>query len=150
MNQQDKPSDLSGLYRQAILSHAVNPVGHAVEIKATHGAEGHNPLCGDQLWMALQVEDGVIRAAAFSGEACAICMASASLFCKHVPGLDVTAIELALNGFTHALNENAVRDEGPSCPEYLVPMLGVSAFPARIACAVLPWEAAVEALEGVI
>ena len=140
---------LSELYREVILRNAVNPVGHEVTIDTTHSAERNNPLCGDHITINLQVQDKLVRAAAFSGEACAICLASASLLCEHVPGLQGEALAEALSGFTEGLDADGLpTDENHPCPEYLAPMLGVRDFPARVACATLPWETAIAALVG--
>ncbi len=139
---------LSELYREVILSHAVKPVGHEVSIDVTHRAERNNPLCGDHIVVSLQVEDNLVRAATFSGEACAICTASASLLCEHVGGLQSDAIQAALTGFAEGLDANGLPvDENHPCPDYLAPMLGVRDFPARVACATLPWETAIAALK---
>jgi nitrogen fixation NifU-like protein len=136
---------LTQLYRDAILSNAVQPVGYGIEIKATHRIERNNPLCGDEIELQFVVTDGVVKQAAFSGAACAICMASTSLLCQHLPGQATTEACKALSGFRHDLAD----DKGPRrCPEYLSPLLGVQAYPLRIACATLPWEAAVAALEA--
>jgi molybdenum cofactor cytidylyltransferase len=52
-------------------------------------AEGVNPLCGDRIRIECRVTGGMIADAAFSGDACAICIASASLLCDHVEGAAV-------------------------------------------------------------
>ena len=134
---------LSELYRETILANAVNPVGQNRKIAVTHQFEGNNPLCGDRILMQLNVADGVITDAAFEGEACAICLASTSLLCTHLPGQPMGAIKTGLEGF-----KSTLKGAEGDCPEYLRPMLGVGAYPARIACATLPWEAARSAVKG--
>lgn len=141
----DRSSQLARLYRDVVLANAVQPVGYGVEIRATHRIERNNPLCGDEIELLFRVVDGVVDQAAFQGEACAICMASSSLLCQHLPGRATGEACKALSGFRHDLAES----EGPRrCPEFLFPLLGVQAYPLRIACATLPWEAAVAALEA--
>jgi nitrogen fixation NifU-like protein len=53
---------------------------------ANRTAEGYNPLCGDQITLYLNVENGVIKDAAFQGKGCAISKASASLMTAGVIG----------------------------------------------------------------
>ena len=142
VDESDRTQRLSALYRDVILRHAVKPFGFNTKFDVTHRAERNNPLCGDHIVLSLGVKKGVVENAAFSGATCAICTASASLLCKNAPGLDRAGLQAALAGFSGALYP-------PSsyvCPDYLKPMLGVKNFPARIACATLPWEAAVGAL----
>jgi len=141
----DTAPQLAQLYRDVVLANAVQPVGYGAEIKATHRIGRNNPLCGDEIELQFRVSDGVIREAAFHGEACAICMCSSSLLCENLPGQSTGEAAKALSGFRHDLAES----DGPRrCPDYLFPLLGVQAYPLRIACATLPWEAAVAALEA--
>jgi len=83
--------DLAEFYRETILRHSVEPVGFKASIEATHENEQYNPLCGDRVLVRLQVERDEIKAAAFDGAACAICMASASLLCEEAQGKNVAS-----------------------------------------------------------
>lgn len=133
---------LAELYREVILAHAARPVGYQVAVNATHTAEGSNPLCGDHVTLHLQVTDAQILAAAFTGESCAICTASASLLCEHLPGRPVTDVAALSEGFANAIE----RGGDAACPAFLQPMLGVRQYPARLQCALLPWRTAQDAL----
>lgn len=135
-------NQVAQLYREVILANAVDPVGHGREIEATHRAARNNPLCGDDIEIRLLVESGSIRDAAFTGQACAICLASASLLCAHLPGQETGAVSTTLDAF----NDSLGTPQNVICPGYLQPLLGVRDYPARIACATLPWEAALAAL----
>jgi nitrogen fixation NifU-like protein len=134
---------LASLYRETVLTNAAAPHGHLKPITPTHQAELDNPLCGDRILMQLELEGDHIANAAFEGEACAICLASASLLCRHMPGQDKDMPARSLAAFNASLGH----DEG-DCPEFLRAMRGVAAYPMRIACAALPWEAAIEAITG--
>jgi len=96
--------DLAGLYRAAIRQHASAPVGYRKPIDATHRHEEYNPLCGDRIQMHLRVVEDIIEAAAFDGEGCAICMASASLLCSLSPGQTVAALKQMGEDLQQALN----------------------------------------------
>ena len=134
---------LAQLYREVILANAAKPHGYGVEIEATHHAAGNNPLCGDEVEIFLRVEDGRVVEAAFGGESCAICMASGSLLCRHLPGQPIDAIEQVPAQFKIAIEAGG--DEGVE--SYMKPMLGVRAYPSRVNCALLPWDTAKAALE---
>ena len=133
---------LPGLYKQLILDNAVNPVGHGKAIEATHRCALDNPLCGDSIEVLLRIEDDAITDAAFEGEACAICLASCSLMMANLPGQDKSSVSSGYQGFSKALEQ----DRQELCPDYMLPMLEVKQYPARIRCAVLPWEAAAKAV----
>lgn len=133
--------DLSRLYQEAIRKHAADPVGFRREIDATHQCEEYNPLCGDRILLQLRIVSGRIEAAAFDGEACAICLASSSLLCESAPGLAVQTLLNRQQALDHALQT------GEPTPgiEALAPLLGVRGYPARVQCATLPWKAAARA-----
>jgi len=133
---------LADLYREAVVSHAAAPVGFQQEITPTHRFECYNPLCGDRIEMQFRVAAEVIEAAAFDGEACAICMASASMLCEAMPGENTSQIAIQQNWLSDAL-KNSVADPGL---ESLQALLAVRRYPSRIRCALLPWEAAVKAV----
>lgn len=135
-------NDPRRLYREEISKHAAEPVGYQAEINATHQYEEYNPLCGDRILLQLQISGQQVEAAAFDGEACAICMASASLLCENVSGQPVSHLESLYKGLQEAFE---CKDEcGEPAP--LRPLFGVKSFPSRIACATLPWTAAIKAL----
>jgi nitrogen fixation NifU-like protein len=53
---------------------------------ATGSAEDVNPLCGDRVRLAVRVRDGRIDAVRFTGDACAICTASADVVAELAEG----------------------------------------------------------------
>lgn len=137
-------SDLQGLYRDAIRRHAARPVGFGREIVATHRHELFNAQCGDRVELRLRVTGETIEAAAFDGEGCAICLASASLLCAHLPGRSLADLRRLHDGLHELLGGR--REPDPAEP--LAPLAGVRPFPARRQCATLPWQAALRALES--
>ena len=72
-------SELSELYQQVILDHNKKPRNFRKIEAPTHTAEGHNPLCGDQLTIYLDVENDDVRDVSFEGSGCAISKAAASM-----------------------------------------------------------------------
>jgi nitrogen fixation NifU-like protein len=135
-------NDLNALYREAIKRHAANPTGYRQEINATHQFEEYNPLCGDRILMQMRISQEQVKAAAFNGEACAICMASASLLCEHTPGKSVGHLQDLHDRLLTALNS----DQRIDGIDPLRPLFGVKSYPSRIRCATLPWTAASKAL----
>src|ERR1043165_5291373 len=78
--------DLNDLYQQVILDHCKRPRNFHELPQATCSAQGHNPLCGDQLKLFLALEGDVIKDISFMGSGCCISKASASLLTESVKG----------------------------------------------------------------
>jgi len=169
--QDSSPDDLAILYRDTITRHAATPVGYRNTIAVTHRHEEYNSLCGDRIELQLQVNGTHIEAAAFDGEACAICMASASMLCSLAPGRTVEALLRLGEDLRKALDRPVGIEEDekesrvkpllqplPRRPPHRIPqpllheelraLLGVRPYPSRIRCATLPWTAALRALCG--
>src|SRR3954468_24451728 len=71
--------DLNDLYQQVILDHCKKPRNFHDLPQATCSAQGHNPLCGDQLQLFIALEGETIKDISFTGSGCCISKASASL-----------------------------------------------------------------------
>ncbi len=134
--------DLTRLYRETIRQHAAHPIGYQQEIGATHQHEEYNPLCGDRIRVLLRINGDLVEAAAFEGEACAICMASASLMCEHTQDQSLIRLKQLHDWLHEALDGDAE----PKKIGELNALLGVKPYPSRIRCATLPWTAAIRAV----
>ena len=80
-------------FRAVVLEHFKHPRNRGPLADANASEEGSNPLCGDRIRVQLRVIDGVIADARFTADACALCIASASLLTEHVRGLRVSELE---------------------------------------------------------
>ena len=49
------------LYQQLIIDHNKNPKNFKTLVNANHSAEGHNPLCGDEITVSFIKKDGIIE-----------------------------------------------------------------------------------------
>ncbi len=78
--------ELSDLYQQVILDHCRQPRNFHELSNPTCSAQGHNPLCGDQLKLYLDLEGETIKDISFVGSGCCISKASASLLTEGVKG----------------------------------------------------------------
>lgn len=135
---------LDQLYQQLLLAHNRSPRNFGPLAGATHAGPGYDALCGDDIQVELKIEQGRILAAAFSGEACAVTKASASMMTEWLPGRTVEELPLWLE----RLAELLARPDLPDLPELgqINQLRAVSAFPARVRNALLPWRAAVSAV----
>ncbi len=58
--------ELRELYQEVILDHGKNPRNYGILENYSHTAEGHNPMCGDQLTVYVKVdEDNMIEDVSF-------------------------------------------------------------------------------------
>jgi nitrogen fixation NifU-like protein len=142
-------NDLRELYQEVILDHNRKPRNFRGVAGANRTAEGHNPLCGDHIALALRVEDGMVRDAAFQGAGCAISKASASMMTDSIIGKPVADAEVLLRRMHAMLTAapDAAEAAGGDLGK-LVVFGGVREFPARVKCATLPWHALGAALSG--
>lgn len=145
----DMQDSLRELYQEVIFDHNRNPRNYRPLPAASHHADGHNPLCGDQLTVYLQVEDGIVREASFVGHGCAISTASASLMTEAIKGKPVAEVEALFRAF-HTMLTDANAAENEAQPELgkLAVFAGVREFPARVKCATLAWHTLHNAIIG--
>jgi nitrogen fixation NifU-like protein len=137
--------DLRELYQEVIFDHNRKPRNFRAMPDADHVADGHNPLCGDQLTVYLRIENGVIADVSFEGHGCAISKSSASLMTEAVKGKSIDEVEALFRDF-HAL----LTDVPPAGRDFgkLQVLAGVREFPARVKCATLAWHTLHNALIG--
>ena len=137
--------DLRALYEEVILDHNRRPRNfRRVPEGSNRHANGHNPLCGDQLQLDLTVEDGVIKDVGFNGAGCAISTASASLMTESIKGKTVEEVEALFRG----VHELLTKQGDASRLGKLEVLAGVREYPARVKCASLPWHTLEAALKN--
>ncbi len=136
--------DLNDLYQQVILDHCKRPRNFHELPSATCSAQGHNPLCGDQLRLYLTMDGEVIKDISFLGSGCCISKASASLLTESVKG-HTRAEAQAMFGRVHQM---VTTGEAGEAIGKLAVFAGVHKFPARVKCAILSWHALMAALKG--
>jgi nitrogen fixation NifU-like protein len=135
------------LYQEVLLQHSRKPRNFGPLPGATHRAEGVNATCGDEISVELRLENESIREAKFTGSACAICTASASILTVEVTGQSGAEARELADGFRrYAVTGNA--DPAIAARARLEVMGSVHRFPQRVKCATLPWEALLAALRG--
>jgi len=141
--------ELRDLYQEVILDHNKKPRNFGVLDGATHQADGHNPLCGDELHVALVLDGDKVSDVRFEGSGCAISTASASLMTEAIKGRTRQEAETLFQGFHELLTGDPGRLEQASASlGKLAVFQGVREFPVRVKCATLSWHTLKAALEG--
>src|SRR5215467_1891184 len=136
--------ELSDLYQQVILDHCKHPRNFHEMPGATCSAQGHNPLCGDQLKLFLTIEGDVIKDISFMGSGCCISKASASLLTESAKGKTKGEVEKMFEQVHEMVTTGQVNGDVGK----LAVFAGVHKYPARVKCAILAWHAVIAALKG--
>lgn len=127
------------LYRGPLLEHARRPRNAALPTGAHGQGRGDNPLCGDRLDVAVRLAGDTVEEAGFTGLACAVTRASASLMTEAVRGRTIA------DGHALAQRVQRLLDDPQAPPDAslgeLCTLADVAAYPSRHQCALLPWSA---------
>jgi nitrogen fixation protein NifU and related proteins len=147
---------LEDLYREIILDHYRSPRnrGELPSPPATR-VEGFNPLCGDEIVVYVDVEDGKIEDIRIGGQGCSISQASASMMSAAVKGRTVAEARALTGAFKAMMSVHGSElsdSEGDDLDAVgsttdgdielgdLEALRGVVKFPVRIKCANLSWN----------
>ncbi|HVN48855.1 MAG TPA: SUF system NifU family Fe-S cluster assembly protein [Bacteroidota bacterium] len=140
-------SELQSLYQEIILDHNKKPRNFKVMEFPDAKVEGYNPLCGDRYTIYVKMNGNVIDEITFQGSGCAISKASASVMSTMLKGKTREEAEAWFEKF-HQLVRGELKIED-HLEEFgkLAAFGGVSEFPARVKCAILPWHTMKNAIE---
>ena len=112
--------EMDQVYTELILEHNQDKRNKRLLDVFTASEHGHNPSCGDDLTLQVNVVDGIVKDAAYTGSGCAISQASASMMIDVITGKSL---------------------------EDAIALQNISNMPARVKCAVLAWHTLREALK---
>jgi nitrogen fixation NifU-like protein len=162
-------SGLEDLYREIILDHYRSPRNRGeLESPPAQRVEGFNPLCGDEVVVTLEVNDGVVSDIKIAGIGCSISQSSASLMSAAVKGRPVPEVRDLIRTFkgmmsihestlpaAHGNGSGPAAEMEPPEPEAidvdalgeLAALQGVVKFPVRIKCATLSWNTLSQGLD---
>ena len=96
-------------FRAMVLEHFRRPHNRGRLKNATVSTEGANPLCGDRIRVELRVDDARVAEARFTADACAICIAAASMLTERARGLSLAEA----NAIDAAWLQTALEGEPP-------------------------------------
>jgi nitrogen fixation protein NifU and related proteins len=148
-------ANLEDLYREIILDHYRNPRNRGeLESPPAVRAEGFNPLCGDEITLFLDVEDGVVQDVRIAAQGCSISQSSASMMSVAIKGKPIAEVRDLTRQFKAmmSIHESALGGDGSEADGDdepvavdekalgdLAALQGVVKFPPRIKCATLAW-----------
>ena len=143
---------LDDLYREIILDHHRHPRNRGELPPPAPHAVGHNPLCGDEIDVYLQVENDVITDVKVGGQGCSISQSSASMMSQAIKGKPVAEVRALVRRFKGLMSipdedGNPIEPDPDVALGDLEALQGVVKFPVRIKCATLSWNTLLDALE---
>lgn len=135
----DNDDELNELYQSLVFEHSKKPRNFGA-IECSCHTKGKNPSCGDEidLYVKTDVNQSIIEDIKFTGEGCALCIASTSLMTQAIKGKDIITATNTVQNFIHFIVEDNTLNE-----EYepLHIFSGVKNFPLRVKCVLLGWRA---------
>ena len=131
---------LGDLYTEVIGEHSRSPENKGELAAATVRERGHNPSCGDEITIELQIENGIIKDAAFTGVGCAISQASTDIMIDLMRGKTVEEAQRLAQLFTSMIKREVTDDAALEELDEAIALKNISNMPARVKCAVLAWH----------
>ena len=138
---------LGDLYTEVIGEHSRSPENKGELAAATVRERGHNPSCGDEITLELQIENGIIKDAAFTGVGCAISQASTDIMIDLMRGKTVEEAQRLAQLFTSMIKREVTDDAALEELDEAIALKNISNMPARVKCAVLAWHTLEDVLE---
>jgi len=135
--------------QEVILEHFRRPHGKGTLLAPDAAATVTNPLCGECVTVAVSLDRGQqesrVTDIRFSSDGCSISQASASMMTDLVQGQSESVIRARADALRALLRG----DRSDAVTQAVGPLRvfgGVARLPARVSCAMLPWDALAAAL----
>lgn len=141
---------LDSLYQDVILDHYRHPRSRGLRDPFDAEVHHRNPTCGDEVTLRVRVDRSgtaeLLADVSYAGQGCSISQASASVLTELVTGTSLAQAEATHTRFVDMIRGTAPDDATAEALQDAVAFAGVSQYPARVRCALLPWMALREAL----
>ena len=134
-------TNLDALYQEVLLDHYRKPRNKGPLAGATADAEGRNPLCGDEVNVAVRMDGDTVAEVRFTGQGCSISQAAASVMTQLVAGKSVAEVETLFARFHGLVTGSAPLTDGEGkALGAMAAFAGVSKYPMRVKCATMSWH----------
>ena len=159
---------LEDLYREIILDHYRSQRKRGeLPVPPAHRVEGFNPLCGDEVVLYVELDDGTLSDIRITGQGCSISQSSASLMSAAVKGKSISKVRGLIRTFKAmmSIHETCLGEDSEGASSNgassdkaavdlealgeLAALQGVVKFPVRIKCATLSWNALAQSLDEI-
>jgi len=131
---------LENIYTELIAEHSQSKENRRQLAHTTIKERGHNPSCGDEIILELEIADGVIKDAAFSGVGCAISQASTDMMIELMRGKKIDEAKRLAELFIDMIHGDITDDAELEELDEAAALKNISTMPARVKCATLAWH----------
>jgi nitrogen fixation NifU-like protein len=142
--------NLDALYQEIILDHYKKPLGNGLQDVFSGEAFHVNTSCGDEVTVRVLLDGKQILNMTHEGVGCSISRASASVLHSLTKDATIDRFEILLDNFVNLMHSQGKSEPNEELLEDAAAFAGVSKYPARVKCALLPWMAMKDAIEGAV
>src|SRR5699024_5629359 len=138
--------DLNSIYTELIMEHNSSKHNKGALENPSISERGHNPSCGDDITLEVQIENGIIKDSSYTGVGCAISQASTYMMIDLIKGKSTEEALDLVEIFMDMIKKNVDDEEELEKLEDAIVLQNISNMPARVKCAVLAWHTLKEAI----
>ncbi len=132
--------ELTEIYNNIVMEHGLNSSNkHNLE-NQNCSYHGHNPNCGDDITLHLNIENGIIKDLSFTGEGCSISQSSTSVMIDLLRGKTIDKAKQLIDIFIKMIDRVELTEEEMAVLGDAVAFQNISNMPARVKCALLAWK----------
>ena len=132
--------ELESIYTELIMEHNKNKRNRRHLEHADHIEKGHNPSCGDEIYLEIKYNKDVIEDLSFTGSGCAISQASTSMMIDLLKGKTISEATNLIEIFLGMIKREITSESELEELEDAAVLQNISNMPARVKCAVLAWH----------
>ena len=133
--------NVEALYQEIILDHYKHPRGLGKLVEPAGESFQVNPTCGDEVTVGIRLDDHGHVHLGYEGQGCSISQASASVMTELLEDATVESMARAERAFMDMMHSKGSADPDEDILGDAIAFAGVSKYPARVKCALLPWMA---------
>ena len=132
--------EISSIYTELIMEHNKSGINRRHLAHVDHIERGHNPSCGDEIYLEIKYDEDTIKDLAFNGSGCAISQASTSMMIDLLKGKTKEEALALIETFLGMIKREVTDEETLEKLEDAAVLQNISNMPARVKCAVLAWH----------
>lgn len=133
--------NLDALYQEVILDHYRHPRGKGLREPFDTQVHHVNPTCGDEITLRVRLVGTDVADVSYTAVGCSISQASASVMSELVTGRSLADAMTRHEAFLALMQSRGRVEPDEDLLDDAVAFSGVSKYPARVKCALLPWMA---------
>ena len=127
------------IFRDLLLDHARSPRNSGYLDHPDLQASAYNPLCGDELELALELSGEIIQDCRTQVRGCTICIASASMMSEFILKKTLSEVIIGSKEFSESLRKDT--ENISEIMETFRPLISLKLHRSRIKCMRLAWDA---------